>query len=63
MYNVIIIIIIIIAIQFYICLRAELNSQWPIIESARIQTTAIRQYKTQQTNKKKTQKNGPVKAF
>jgi hypothetical protein len=42
-----IIIIIIIIIQFFIYLRAELNSQWPITESARIQTeTAIRQHRT-----------------
>jgi hypothetical protein len=40
-----IIIIIIIIIQFFIYLRAELNSQWPITESARIQT-ARRQHMT-----------------
>jgi hypothetical protein len=39
------IIIIIIIIQFFIYVRAELNSQWPITESARIQT-AIRQHRT-----------------
>jgi hypothetical protein len=33
-------------IQFFIYLRAELNSQWPITESARIQTTVIRQHRT-----------------
>jgi hypothetical protein len=27
-------------IQFFIYLRTELNSQWPITESARIRTTA-----------------------
>jgi hypothetical protein len=48
----IIIIIIIIIIQFFIYLRAELNSQWPVTESARIQTTAIRK-RTKQTKKKK----------
>jgi hypothetical protein len=36
-------------IQFFIYLRAELNSQWPVTESARIQTTAIRQHRTKQT--------------
>jgi hypothetical protein len=50
-------------IQFFVYLRAELNSQWPIAESARIQTTtAIRQHRTKQTknNNKindKTEKN------
>jgi hypothetical protein len=34
------------SIQLYIYLGAELNSQWPITESARIQTTAIRQNRT-----------------
>jgi hypothetical protein len=29
-----------------IYLRAELSSQWPVTESARIQTTAIRQHRT-----------------
>jgi hypothetical protein len=28
-------------IQFFIYLRAELNIQWPITESARMQITAI----------------------
>jgi hypothetical protein len=28
-------------IQFFIYLRAELNSQWPITESARIQTATV----------------------
>jgi hypothetical protein len=47
----IIIIIFIIIIQFFIYLLTELNSQWPITESVRIETTAaIRQHKT---NKKK----------
>jgi hypothetical protein len=31
---------IIIIIQFFIYLRAELNSQWPITRSTQIQTTA-----------------------
>jgi hypothetical protein len=36
----------------YSYLRAELNSQWPVTESARIQTTtAIRQHGTKQTTK------------
>jgi hypothetical protein len=40
-------------IQFFIYLRAELNGQWPITESARIQTaSAIKQQRTKQTNKK-----------
>jgi hypothetical protein len=51
------------SIQIFIYLRAELNSQWPITESARIQTTAIRQHRTKQTNKNKTKKNGSPKAF
>jgi hypothetical protein len=52
------------SVQFLIYLRAELNSQWPITESARIQTTAIRQHRTKQTNKnKKTKKSGSAKAF
>jgi hypothetical protein len=38
-------------IQVFIHLRAELSSQWPITESARIQTTAIRQHRTKQTTK------------
>jgi hypothetical protein len=29
------------SIQIFIYLRAELNRQWPITESARIQTAAI----------------------
>jgi hypothetical protein len=33
-------------IKFLIYLSAELNSQWPIIESAQIQTTAISQHRT-----------------
>jgi hypothetical protein len=28
-------------VQFFIYLRAELNSQWPITESAQIQTTGL----------------------
>jgi hypothetical protein len=38
-----------IILQFFIYLRADLTSQWPITESARIQTTAIRQHGTKQT--------------
>jgi hypothetical protein len=38
-----------ILIQLFIYLHAELNSQWSITESARIQTTAIRQHRTKQT--------------
>jgi hypothetical protein len=36
------------SIQCYIYLRAELNRQSAIAESARIQTTAIRQHMTKQ---------------
>jgi hypothetical protein len=52
-------------IQLFIYLRAELNSQWPITESARIQTAAIRQHRTKQTTTKnrKTKKNRSAKAF
>jgi hypothetical protein len=42
---------IIIQFQFFIYLRAEFNSQWPITESAWIQTTAIRQHRAKQTTK------------
>jgi hypothetical protein len=56
------------SIQFFIYLCAELNSQWPITESARIQTTAIRQHMTKQTTKTTTKettnpKRGSLKAF
>jgi hypothetical protein len=56
------------SIQFFIYLRAELNNQWPITESERIQTTAIRQHRTKPTTKTTTletikQKNGSSKAF
>jgi hypothetical protein len=37
------------SIKFFINLRAELNSRWPISESAPIRTTAIRQHRTKQT--------------
>jgi hypothetical protein len=37
-------------IQFCIYLRSELKSQWPITESARIQTTAMKQHRAKQTN-------------
>lgn len=41
-------------IQFFIYLLAELNSQWPIIESIRIQaTTPVRQHRTEQTKTEK----------
>jgi hypothetical protein len=45
---IVIMMIIIIIIQFFIYLRAELNSQWPIAESA------TRQYRTKQTTKETT---------
>jgi hypothetical protein len=57
--NIIIIIITIIIIQFFAYVHAELNSQWPIIKSARIQTTAaIREHGAKQTkdNKKRSVK-------
>jgi hypothetical protein len=59
---IIIIIIVIIIIQFFIYIRADLNSECLITESARIQTTAIRQHRTKQT-KKKTKKDESAKAF
>jgi hypothetical protein len=47
-------VIIIIIIQFFIYLCAELNSQWPVTESARIQTTtAISKHKTKWTRNNK----------
>jgi hypothetical protein len=53
---------VVISIQF-IYLRAELNSQWPVTESARIQATrAITKHK-QKTKTKETIKNGLVQAF
>jgi hypothetical protein len=45
------------SIQFFIYLRAELNSQWSITASARIQTTTIRQHSKKQTKNNKTTKN------
>jgi hypothetical protein len=42
-------------IQLFIYLLAELNSQWPITESARIETT-LRQHRTKQTKNNRTQK-------
>jgi hypothetical protein len=49
------------SIQFFIYLRAELNSQWPITESARIQTTGIRQHRTKKNIK--TKKCGSSRLF
>jgi uncharacterized protein YxeA len=60
---IIIIIIIIILIQFFIYLRAQLNSEWPVTESARIQTTtAMRQHrkKRTKTNKRNNKKQGKM---
>jgi hypothetical protein len=54
-----IIIIIIIIIQFFIYLRAEVNSQWPITESAQIQRTAIK-YGIKRI---KTRKTGQLRLF
>jgi hypothetical protein len=54
-------IIIIIMIQFFICLRVELNNQWPITESARIQTAAIRQHRTTTTKQRKMDQLRPLK--
>jgi hypothetical protein len=45
----ILIIIQIYSIKFFIFLRAELNRQWPITESAGLQIKAIRQHRTKQT--------------
>jgi hypothetical protein len=45
--------IIIIIIQFYIYLRAEQNSQWPLTESARIQIRAICQNRIKQRRSNK----------
>jgi hypothetical protein len=50
-----------IIIQFFIYLRAELNSQWPLTELARIQTKSIRQDKNKRNNE--TKKNGSAKAY
>jgi hypothetical protein len=36
------------SVQFFVYLLAELNSQWPITESAGIQTTALRQHRTKE---------------
>jgi hypothetical protein len=36
------------SVQLFTYLRAELNSQWIITESVRMQTTAIRQHRTKQ---------------
>jgi hypothetical protein len=52
-----IIITIILLIQFFIYLLAELKSQWPITESARIQTSAIRQNRAKQTTKTTTKES------
>jgi hypothetical protein len=43
--------------------RDELNSQWPITESARIQITAIRQHRIKQKKNSKSKKNESAKAF
>jgi hypothetical protein len=49
----------IVIIQFSIYLRAELNSQWPITESARMQTTtAIRQLRIKQTKEPRQRNHG-----
>jgi hypothetical protein len=48
-------------IQFLIYLCAEPSSQWSVTESARIQTTAVRQHRTKRTTNNK--ENGPLKAF
>jgi hypothetical protein len=44
------------SIQFFIHVRAELNSQWPVRESAQIQTTVLRQNRTKQTKKQQNKK-------
>jgi hypothetical protein len=50
------------SVQFSVYLRAELNSQWPITESARIQTAAIKTAQDKKNNNK-TKKNESAKAF
>jgi hypothetical protein len=45
------------SVKFFVYLRAEFNSQWPIIESARIRiTTAVRQHRTKQKQKRQPKK-------
>jgi hypothetical protein len=51
------------SIKFFIYLRAELNSQWPVTESTRIQTTGLRQHRTKQTKNRKTKKNESAESF
>jgi hypothetical protein len=52
------------SIQFFIYLRAELNSQWPVTEPTRIQTTAKDNTgQNKINNKRKKEKNGSAKAF
>jgi hypothetical protein len=43
-------IIMMIIIQLFIYLSADLNSQWPATESARIQTAAVRRHRTKHTH-------------
>jgi hypothetical protein len=47
--------------QFIIHLHAQLNSQWPVRESTRIQTTEIEQHK--ENTKKKTKKIDQSRLF
>jgi hypothetical protein len=42
---------------------AELNSQWPVTESAQIQTTGLRQHGTKQTKTSNTNKNVSANIF
>jgi hypothetical protein len=53
-------IIIIIIIQFFIYLRAELNSQWPITESARIHRAIIQHMTKLQQNNNNNNNNNKV---
>jgi hypothetical protein len=39
------------SIQFFIYLSTEINSQWPITESAKLQTTAVREHKDKTSKK------------
>jgi hypothetical protein len=45
-------------IKFFVYLHAEFNSQWPITESARIQTAATGQ--DERTNKEELTKQGKM---
>jgi hypothetical protein len=50
------------SIPFFIYLRAELNSQWPITDSARMRTTVIRKHRTKIKTRKQ-RKMDPLRLF